>query len=161
MWSYVTHWGNWTSPLGRIPAAFLDVAHKNGVGVSGVASIPNASLSASWAACLKGLAGLDVDKVSKFFQYYGIDGMGYNSEFYGGGAYVKGVRTFHAALVKKMKRLTRYSRTSGMTVQTTSVMFHSTKVSATITRIHSVTVRTCAHHSSSTTTGTVVSSVLL
>lgn len=103
MWSYVTHWGNWTSPLGRIPAAFLDVAHKNGVGVSGVASIPNASLSASWAACLKGLAGLDVDKVSKFFQYYGIDGMGYNSEFYGGGAYVKGVRNFHAALVKKMK----------------------------------------------------------
>lgn len=103
MWSYVTHWGNWTSPLGRIPAAFLDVAHKNGVGVSGVASIPNASLSASWAACLKGLAGLDVDKVSKFFQYYGIDGMGYNSEFYGGGPYVKGVRTFHAALVKKMK----------------------------------------------------------
>lgn len=103
MWSYVTHWGDWTAPLGRIPAAFLDVAHKNGVGVSGVASIPNASLSASWAACLKGLAGLDVDKVSKFFQYYGIDGMGYNSEFYGGGAYVKGVRTFHAALVKKMK----------------------------------------------------------
>ena len=103
MWSYVTHWGNWTSPLGRIPAAFLDVAHKNGVAVSGVASIPNASLSASWAACLKGLASLDVDKVSKFLQYYGIDGLGYNSEFYGGGAYVKGVRNFHAALVKKMK----------------------------------------------------------
>lgn len=102
MWSYVTHWGNWTSPLGRIPAAFLDVAHKNGVGVSGVASIPNASLSGSWAACLKGLASLDVDKTSKFLQYYGIDGLGYNSEFYGGGAYVKGVRTFHAALVKKM-----------------------------------------------------------
>lgn len=102
MWSYVTHWGNWTSPLGRIPAAFLDVAHKNGVGVSGVASIPNESLSASWAACLKGLASLDVDKTSKFLQYYGIDGLGYNSEFYGGGPYVKGVRTFHAALVKKM-----------------------------------------------------------
>lgn len=102
MWSYVTHWGNWTSPLGRIPAAFLDVAHKNGVGVSGVASVPNASLSASWAACLKGLASLDVDKTSKFLQYYGIDGLGYNSEFYGGGPYVKGVRTFHAALVKKM-----------------------------------------------------------
>lgn len=102
MWSYVTHWGNWTSPLGRIPAAFLDVAHKNGVGVSGVASIPNASLSESWAACLKGLASLDVDKTSKFLQYYGIDGLGYNSEFYGGGPYVKGVRTFHAALVKKM-----------------------------------------------------------
>lgn len=103
MWSYVTHWGDWTAPLGRIPAAFLDIAHKNGVGVSGVASIPNASLSASWSACLKGIGSMDVDKASKFFQYYGIDGMGYNSEFYGGGAYVKGVRTFHAALVKKMK----------------------------------------------------------
>ena len=103
MWSYVTHWGDWTTPLGRIPAAFLDIAHKNGVGVSGVASIPNATLSASWAACLKGIGSMDVDKASKFLQYYGIDGLGYNSEFYGGGAYVKGVRNFHAALVKKMK----------------------------------------------------------
>lgn len=103
MWSYVTHWGDWTAPLGRIPAAFLDVAHKNGVGVSGVASIPNASLSASWSACLKGIGSMDVDKASKFFQYYGIDGMGYNSEFYNGNSVVKPVRTFHAALVKKMK----------------------------------------------------------
>lgn len=103
MWSYVTHWGDWTAPLGRIPAAFLDIAHKNGVGVSGVASIPNASLSASWSACLKGIGSMDVDKASKFFQYYGIDGMGYNSEFYNGGSVVKPVRTFHAALVKKMK----------------------------------------------------------
>lgn len=103
MWSYVTHWGDWTAPLGRIPAAFLDIAHKNGVGVSGVASIPNARLSASWSACLKGIGSMDVDKASKFFQYYGIDGMGYNSEFYNGGSVVKPVRTFHAALVKKMK----------------------------------------------------------
>ncbi len=103
MWSYVTHWGDWTAPLGRIPAAFLDIAHKNGVGVSGVASIPNASLSASWSACLKGIGSMDVDKASKFFQYYGIDGMGYNSEFYNGNSVVKPVRTFHAALVKKMK----------------------------------------------------------
>ncbi|MDY4440972.1 MAG: endo-beta-N-acetylglucosaminidase, partial [Prevotella sp.] len=103
MWSYVTHWGDWTAPLGRIPAAFLDIAHKNGVGVSGVASIPNASLSASWSACLKGIGSMDVDKASKFFQYYGIDGMGYNSEFFNGNSVVKGVRTFHAALVKKMK----------------------------------------------------------
>ena len=27
MWSYVTHWGDWSAPLGRIPGAFLDVAH--------------------------------------------------------------------------------------------------------------------------------------
>ena len=35
MWPYVTHWGNWTAPLGRVPGAFLNVAHKNGVPVSG------------------------------------------------------------------------------------------------------------------------------
>lgn len=103
MWSYVTHWGNWTSPVGRIPAAFLDIAHKNGVAVSGVASIPNATLGADWKAMLQGLGSMDVDKAAKFFQYYGINGIGYNSEFYQGGSVVKGVRNFHAALVKKMK----------------------------------------------------------
>ena len=35
MWSYVDHWGNWSMPLGRVPAALLDVAHKNGVAVVG------------------------------------------------------------------------------------------------------------------------------
>lgn len=105
MWSYVTHWGNWTSPVGRIPAAFLDIAHKNGVAVSGVASIPNTTLSKvpEWKAMLQGLGSMDVDKAAKFFQYYGINGIGYNSEFYNGTSVVKGVRNFHAALVKKMK----------------------------------------------------------
>ena len=105
MWSYVTHWGNWTSPVGRIPAAFLDIAHKNGVAVSGVASIPNTTLSKvpEWKAMLQGLGSMDVDKAAKFFQYYGINGIGYNSEFYNGSSVVKGVRNFHAALVKKMK----------------------------------------------------------
>ena len=46
-WSYVTHYGNWTSPHGWVPGGFADVAHKNGVGVSGVASIPNAGISAN------------------------------------------------------------------------------------------------------------------
>ena len=31
MWSYVTHYGNWTAPQGRMPGNFADVAHKNGV----------------------------------------------------------------------------------------------------------------------------------
>lgn len=103
MWSYVTHWGDWTAPLGRIPAAFIDVAHKNGVGVSGVASIPNATLSQSWRDMLGGLGTADVDKAAKFFRYYGIDGLGYNSEFFGGGSVIKGLRTFHENIVKKMK----------------------------------------------------------
>ena len=40
LWSYVDHWGDWSMPLGRVPASLLDVAHKNGVGVSSVAGIP-------------------------------------------------------------------------------------------------------------------------
>lgn len=162
MWSYVTHWGDWTAPLGRIPAAFLDIAHKNGVGVSGVASIPNASLSASWSACLKGIGSMDVDKASKFFQYYGIDGMGYNSEFYNGGSVVKPVRTFHAALVKKMKSVNPvfenfwYDGTNdyGQVTFDGGLSNHNKET-------FGDSERTYVHHSSSTTTGTVVSSLLL
>lgn len=57
MWSYVTHWGNWSASLGRIPAALLDVAHKNGVGVSGVAGIPYGYISYNYSEMLNGLAG--------------------------------------------------------------------------------------------------------
>ena len=103
MWSYVTHWGDWTSPVGRIPAAFIDVAHKNGVGVSGVASIPYGALSSNWRNMIKGLAATDPDKVAKFFRYYGIDGMGYNSEFSDYTGVVEDLRDFHADLVKAMK----------------------------------------------------------
>ena len=40
MWSYITHYGNWTAPFVRMPGNFADVAHKNGVGVSVLAGIP-------------------------------------------------------------------------------------------------------------------------
>lgn len=105
MWPYVTHWGNWTASLGRIPAAFLDVAHKNGVAVSGVASIPFGSLSSSWRTMLKGMGTADVDNAAKFFHYYGIDGMGYNSEFTDYSGALEDLRDFHAYLVKKMEEV--------------------------------------------------------
>ena len=103
MWSYVTHWGDWSAPLGRIPGAFLDVAHKNGVPVSGVAGIPNAGLSGDYYYMLAGLGNADVDKAAKFFRYYGIDGLGYNSEFNNGSVVMPKLRTFHISLNKKMK----------------------------------------------------------
>lgn len=103
MWSYVTHWGDWTASLSRIPAAFIDVAHKNGVGVSGVASIPNAGLSGDWLKMIKGMGDVDVDNAAKFMHYYGIDGLGYNSEFSDYSGAVEDLRDFHADLVKKMK----------------------------------------------------------
>ena len=48
LWSYVSHWGDWTAPLGRIPAALMDVAHKNGVAVSSAGTVPYGSLSEDW-----------------------------------------------------------------------------------------------------------------
>lgn len=104
MWSYVTHYGDWTASLGRIPAAFLDAAHKNGVGVSGVASIPNASLSGDWLKMITAMGSADAELAAKFFRYYGINGMGYNSEFYDQTGVVEDLRDFHADLVKAAEK---------------------------------------------------------
>lgn len=106
MWPYVTHWGDWTASLGRIPGAFLDVAHKNGVAVSGVASIPwgNINTQPNWMNFLNTLPNY-TEKAAQFFKYYGIDGMGYNSEFTGGYSYMSKIRNFHANLVKEMRKV--------------------------------------------------------
>ncbi len=104
MWSYVTHWGDWTAPNGRVPAALLDVAHKNGVGVSGVASVPNATLSDGWANCFKNMISAGADKTAQFMTYYGIDGLGYNSEWSESGyAATQALMPYHASLVQKMR----------------------------------------------------------
>lgn len=102
MWPYVTHYGNWTAPLGRVPGNFLDVAHKNGVAVSGVAGIPYGNLFsyADWADCLELMAEVGAQKVADFHHYYGVDGMGYNSEFSGGTYLVKQLIPFHTELVQ-------------------------------------------------------------
>lgn len=107
MWSYVDHWGNWSSPIGRIPAAFLDVAHKNGVAVSGVAGIPNANINNIdnvWGKVLPKYAAMDPLQAAAFFRHYGIDGMGYNSEFSGGQSVLPGLRDLHAGLVAEMRK---------------------------------------------------------
>ena len=106
MWPYVTHWGDWTAPLGRIPGAFLDVAHKNGVAVSGVASIPygNIVTQTNWSNFLKAIPNY-TEKAVQYFTYYGIDGMGYNSEFMGAYNLMGNLRRFHADLVKEMRKV--------------------------------------------------------
>ena len=107
-WSYVTHYGNWTSPYGWVPGGFADAAHKHGVLVSGVASIPWAASSGDWHTCMAGMANIatsdgGVEKVGKFLRYHGVDGLGYNSEFSSGGSFMPGLRTLHGGLVKYMK----------------------------------------------------------
>ncbi len=102
MWSYVTHWGNWNVPLGRVPAGLLDVAHKNGVAVSGVASIPYGNMFSypEWSDCLEKMTDVGAQKVADFHRYYGVDGLGYNSEFSGGGYLVRALIPFHTELVQ-------------------------------------------------------------
>ncbi|MBR5532786.1 MAG: T9SS type A sorting domain-containing protein [Bacteroidales bacterium] len=85
MWNYTDTYGNWTAPLIQVPAAFLDVCHKNGVRSGCVASVPfgagptpndgghgsniNALVTGGW------------QKLLKYLRYYGVDGIGFNSEF--------------------------------------------------------------------------------
>ena len=83
MWNYLDHYGNWTSPHGWVPGNMADVAHKNGVAVSGVASVPWGSIPYEWRTCLTGVGDLDHDAVGKFLYYHGVDGLGYNSEWGG------------------------------------------------------------------------------
>lgn len=103
MWSYITHFGNWTAPFVRVPGNFTDVAHKNGVGVSVVASIPWGQLPTNWGNALNKLADQGADKMADFLHYYGIDGLGYNSEFNGGYSLVNKLSPYHKALYQKLK----------------------------------------------------------
>lgn len=84
MWSYITHWGNWTAPMVRMPGSFSDVVHKNGVSTSTVASIPWAfsiTSGSDWDSLFQSLINGGADKFVNYLNYYGIDGWGMNSEF--------------------------------------------------------------------------------
>ena len=106
MWQYVTHWGDWNCGLGRIPAALLDAAHKNGVPVSSVAGIPFGALQYDWSTSLNTLAGTDVQKAADYMNYFGYDGLGYNSEYseyFTSGRVTRALRDFHVKLNKVVK----------------------------------------------------------
>ena len=84
MWSYVTIHGNWTQGFLRQPGAFADVCHKNGVRTACVASIPWAqtlsSTDAGHGQNFKALINGGANKLMSLLAYYGIDGLGFNSE---------------------------------------------------------------------------------
>ncbi|MGM9818804.1 MAG: secretion protein Por, partial [Paludibacteraceae bacterium] len=84
MWSYITIYGNWTQGFLRQPGAFADACHKNGVKTACVSAAP-------WAVALsstdkghgqnyQALIDGGYEKLMKLFRYYGIDGLGFNSE---------------------------------------------------------------------------------
>ncbi len=84
MWSYITTYGNWTQGFFRQPGAFADACHKNGVLTSVVStaawavgvSSTDGGHGQNYAALINGGA----DKLLKLMSYYGIDGLGFNSE---------------------------------------------------------------------------------
>ena len=86
MWSYIDHWGNWTAPFLRAPGAYLDICHKNGVTTSVVAAVAfgatvNASSPQPHGPNINALIQGGYQKFLKYLRYYGVDGIGFNSEF--------------------------------------------------------------------------------
>ena len=85
MWSYTDIYGDWTAPFVQVPGAFTDICHKNGVVTSPVASVPwaskvsktNGEHGKNFSAMIDGGA----TKFLKYLRYYGVDGIGFNSEF--------------------------------------------------------------------------------
>ncbi len=106
MWSYVDHWGNWSAPLGAVPGNFTDVAHKNGVTVSSVASIPFGVISSQWSKTLDEISELKAEDVAPMLVYYGSDGLGYNSEFSGyNTSRLAKIMNFHQGLLTNLNEL--------------------------------------------------------
>ena len=88
MWSYISTWGTWSDHFMRMPGNFADVAHKNGVAVATQSTTAyGADMSTNgWGDAYVELGGTEEsrNKVLAYLDYYGIDGIGYNSEFAGG-----------------------------------------------------------------------------
>ncbi len=99
-WSYVSVFGDWTSPHGWVPGAFADVAHKNGVGVSGVASIPYGGNS-NWNNALSDqVTKVSNQDVAEFLWAHGVDGLGYNSEFSGNASTLAKLAQQHGDIIE-------------------------------------------------------------
>ena len=88
MWSYVDSQGGWSLPWIRVPGAYSDVTHRNGVANSG-----GLIFFDSWGGdntnannCVRMLTEKEngkfkyAEKLVKFMRYYGVDGLGVNPE---------------------------------------------------------------------------------
>ena len=117
LWSYVNIHGNWTAPWFRVTAGLSDVAHKNGVKVGCVLSIPWAQQvyldgSDTYSKIFTKLTTRDdednfiyLENFVKFLRYYGIDGIGVNSEFSSDYDTMSELQDFFAQCHKKAKEL--------------------------------------------------------
>jgi len=90
MWQYLDFHGNWSGRWFRVPGAFSDVAHKNGVQVGCTFFIEwaaSVNTSTKDGKVIAKLTAKNADgtfknstKLVKILKYYGIDGIGVNPE---------------------------------------------------------------------------------
>ena len=119
LWSYVDIHGNWTAPWLRLSAGVSDVAHKNGVKVGCLMSVPeseyvvlNAIAPKINSKVLYRITDVDsrgrfknAEKLVKLMKYYGIDGLGVNSEFYTNSNVMSHLIAFFQECHKKAKEI--------------------------------------------------------
>lgn len=117
MWQYINCHGNWTAPWMRVTAGLTDAAAKNGVTVGSVMSIPWAysiaiNSSDNYSKRFAKLGEKNADgtfknslKVAKLMKYYGINGLGVNSEFNSNATTMKHIMAFFADVHKKAESI--------------------------------------------------------
>lgn len=117
MWSYTDIHGNWTAPWMRVSAGITDVAHKNGVKVGCVNSIPWAAYVIDSKYNERGkvffrLFEKEADGTFKYsmrlvslMKYYGIDGLGCNSEFRTNQSFMQKLMAFSQDCHRKAKEI--------------------------------------------------------
>ena len=118
LWSYIDIHGNWTSPWVRSSAGLTDVAHKNGVSVGCVMSIgygayivPNYFTNNTYAKVLYRLLQKQGGKYKyaapfvRLMKYYGINGVGFNSEFHTSAAVMEELTNFFVECHKEAKKI--------------------------------------------------------
>ena len=103
MWPYVTHWGVWTVPFVRMPGNLADVAHRNGVAVSCTADIPTGTLNGAWSEALTELTAADSLLLADLLAWYGVDGLGYNSEFASSASMMQQLQQMHERLYRGLR----------------------------------------------------------
>lgn len=89
MWSYVDSQGGWSLPMIRVPGAYSDVTHRNGVAnCGGVLFVDGSNGDVRPRQTLAMLVTQEggkykwAEKFVKFLRYYGLDGIGFNPESY-------------------------------------------------------------------------------
>ena len=117
MWSYINCHGNWTAPWIRVSAGISDAAAKNGVTVGCVMSVPwgiylGLTRKDQYSMVLRKLTEKNDDgtfknslKLARLMKYYGINGLGVNSEFFSNATTMTQIREFFADVHKKAESI--------------------------------------------------------